>query len=92
MIEERSFERSAASRAIKIDVRIIALANVDMKEAVRARAFRDDLYYRLAVVTIELPRWSTEPKTCRSLPSSSSGSLPRAAGARSHLSGEALER
>jgi transcriptional regulator with PAS, ATPase and Fis domain len=55
-IEERSFERLGGKQTIKIDVRIIALANVDMKEAVRARAFRDDLYYRLAVVTIELPR------------------------------------
>lgn len=56
VIEERSFERLGGKQPIKIDVRIIALANVDMKEAVRARAFRDDLYYRLAVVSIELPR------------------------------------
>jgi two-component system response regulator AtoC len=55
-IEERNFERLGGKQTIKIDVRIIALANVDMKEAVRARAFRDDLYYRLAVVTIDLPR------------------------------------
>jgi two-component system, NtrC family, response regulator AtoC len=56
VIEERSFERLGGKQLIKIDVRIIALANVDIKEAVRARGFRDDLYYRLAVVTIELPR------------------------------------
>jgi transcriptional regulator with PAS, ATPase and Fis domain len=56
VIEERSFERLGGKQPIKIDVRIVALANVDIKEAVRARAFRDDLYYRLAVVTIELPR------------------------------------
>lgn len=56
VIEERSFERLGGKQPIEIDVRIIALANVDIKEAVRARAFRDDLYYRLAVVTIELPR------------------------------------
>jgi transcriptional regulator with PAS, ATPase and Fis domain len=56
VIEERSFERLGGKHQIKIDVRIIALANVDMKEAVRARAFRDDLYYRLAVLTIELPK------------------------------------
>src|SRR5262249_47771603 len=55
-IEERSFERLGGKQTIRIDVRIVALANVDMKEAVRARAFRDDLYYRLAVVTLELPR------------------------------------
>ena len=56
VIEERSFERLGGKQPIKIDVRIIALANIDIKQAVRIRAFRDDLYYRLAVVTIELPR------------------------------------
>jgi transcriptional regulator with PAS, ATPase and Fis domain len=56
VIEERTFERLGGKQLLKIDVRIIALANVDMKEAVRAHAFRGDLYYRLAVVTIEMPR------------------------------------
>jgi transcriptional regulator with PAS, ATPase and Fis domain len=56
VIEERSFERLGGKQPVRIDVRIIALANVDMKEAVRARTFRSDLYYRLNVVTIELPR------------------------------------
>ena len=56
VIEERNFERLGGKQAIKIDVRIIALANIDIEEAVRARRFRDDLYYRLAVVTINLPR------------------------------------
>jgi two-component system, NtrC family, response regulator AtoC len=56
VIEERSFERLGGKHPIKIDVRIIALANIDIKQGVRARAFRDDLYYRLAVMTIGLPR------------------------------------
>src|SRR5215216_3686792 len=56
VIEERSFERLGGKQVVRIDVRIIALANVDMKEAVRNHAFRNDLYYRLAVVTLELPR------------------------------------
>src|SRR5215831_6860622 len=56
VIEERNFERLGGKQPINIDVRIIALANVDIKESVRARTFRDDLYYRLAVVTIELPK------------------------------------
>jgi DNA-binding NtrC family response regulator len=56
VIEERQFERLGGKQSIRIDVRIVALANVDMKAAVRAHAFRSDLYYRLAVVTIELPR------------------------------------
>jgi transcriptional regulator with PAS, ATPase and Fis domain len=56
VIEERSFERLGGKQPIDIDVRIIALANIDIEEAVRARGFRDDLYYRLAVVTIKLPK------------------------------------
>ncbi|MGH9822281.1 MAG: sigma-54 interaction domain-containing protein, partial [Blastocatellia bacterium] len=58
VIEDRSFERLGGKQQIKIDVRLIALANVDLKEAVRAHTFRDDLYYRLNVVTIEMPRLS----------------------------------
>ncbi|MFL6276825.1 MAG: sigma-54 interaction domain-containing protein [Blastocatellia bacterium] len=56
VIEERQFERLGGKQSIRIDVRIVALANVDMKAAVRAHTFRSDLYYRLAVVSIELPR------------------------------------
>jgi two-component system response regulator AtoC len=56
VIEERSFERLGGKQPINIDVRIIALANADIEETVRARLFRNDLYYRLAVVTIKLPR------------------------------------
>lgn len=62
VIEERSFERLGGKQTIRLDVRIIAVANVDMKEAVRAQAFRQDLYYRLAVLTIELPRLSDHPE------------------------------
>lgn len=58
VIEERSFERLGGKNQITIDVRIIALANVDLKEAVRARAFREDLYYRINVVMLEVPRLS----------------------------------
>jgi transcriptional regulator with PAS, ATPase and Fis domain len=56
VIEERTFERLGGKQPIRIDVRIIAVANIDLKEAVRAKTFRDDLYYRLNVITIELPR------------------------------------
>lgn len=62
VIEERTFERLGGKQSVRIDVRLVALANVDMKEAVRAYAFRNDLYYRLAVVTIELPPLRSRPE------------------------------
>jgi len=42
-------------RTIKIDVRIISATNIDLKKAIKERKFREDLYYRLNVVPIELP-------------------------------------
>ena len=67
VIEERRFERLGGKQPIEIEVRIIALANIDIREAVRARSFRDDLYYRLAVVTIELPRLVDRSEDLRQL-------------------------
>jgi DNA-binding NtrC family response regulator len=55
VIEEREFERLGGRRTIKVDARLIALTNVDLDEAVRRRAFREDLYYRLNVVRLHVP-------------------------------------
>ena len=55
VIEEREFERLGGRRTIKVDARLIALTNVDLDEAVRRRAFREDLFYRLNVVRLEVP-------------------------------------
>ena len=55
VIEEREFERLGGRRKIKVDARLIALTNVDLDEAVRRRAFREDLYYRLNVMRLHLP-------------------------------------
>ena len=54
-LQEREIERLGGVRAIPVDVRIVAATNVNLKEAVRARAFREDLYYRLNVVPIHVP-------------------------------------
>jgi two-component system response regulator HydG len=54
-LEERQVRRVGGTRAIDVDVRVIAATHVDLAEAVRTRAFREDLYYRLNVVPIELP-------------------------------------
>ncbi len=55
VIEEREFERLGGRRTIKVDARLIALTNVDLDDAVRRRAFREDLFYRLNVVRLQIP-------------------------------------
>ncbi|HEX8181075.1 MAG TPA: sigma-54 dependent transcriptional regulator [Pyrinomonadaceae bacterium] len=55
VIQEREFTPLGDTSPRRVDVRIIAATNIDLKEAVRQGAFREDLYYRLAVVPIELP-------------------------------------
>jgi transcriptional regulator with GAF, ATPase, and Fis domain len=55
VLQEREFERVGGTRPIKLDVRLIAATNRDLKEASRTGAFRPDLYYRLNVVSIHMP-------------------------------------
>jgi two-component system response regulator AtoC len=55
VLQEREIERVGGIRTIKIDVRIIAATNVDLKQAVSQQSFREDLFYRLNVVPIHVP-------------------------------------
>jgi len=54
-LQEREIERLGGLRPVPIDVRVVAATNVNLKSAVRAREFREDLYYRLNVVPIQVP-------------------------------------
>jgi DNA-binding NtrC family response regulator len=54
-IQEKEIRRVGATRAIAVDVRIIAATNLALAEEVKAKRFREDLYYRLNVIEIRLP-------------------------------------
>src|ERR671918_709290 len=55
VLQEHEFERLGGTRTIKVDVRLIAATNRDLTTMVESGHFREDLYYRLNVVTIEMP-------------------------------------
>src|SRR5918996_386806 len=55
VLQEHEFERLGGTRTIKVDVRLIAATNRDLSAMVATGHFREDLYYRLNVVTIEMP-------------------------------------
>jgi DNA-binding NtrC family response regulator len=55
VLQDRKFMHLGGVQEIQVDVRIIAATNVDLKQAVRDGKFREDLFYRLNVITVELP-------------------------------------
>ncbi len=61
VLQERSFERVGGNETLHVDVRILAATNRDLKERVAKGSFREDLFYRLNVVTIELPALRERP-------------------------------
>jgi DNA-binding NtrC family response regulator len=55
VLQDRKFMHLGGVQEIQVDVRIIAATNVDLKQLVKEGKFRDDLYYRLNVITVDLP-------------------------------------
>ena len=55
VLQERRFERLGGTRTVSVDVRIVAATHRDLEGAIKTGAFREDLYYRLNVVTIQIP-------------------------------------
>lgn len=58
LLQAKEYYPLGSSRALHADIRVIAATNVDLKQAMLERAFREDLYYRLQVITIRLPSLS----------------------------------
>jgi two-component system NtrC family response regulator/two-component system nitrogen regulation response regulator GlnG len=55
VLQEKSFERLGGPETIKVDIRLIVATNIDLEEAIAKGKFREDLYYRLNVVSIMIP-------------------------------------
>jgi len=55
VLQEREFERVGSSRTIKVDVRILSATNKDLKKEIEERRFREDLFYRLNVFSVDVP-------------------------------------
>jgi len=55
VLQERSIERLGSNKLLPLDIRVLAATKIDLKEAAERKEFREDLYYRLNVVTLELP-------------------------------------
>ncbi len=62
VLQEREFERVGGTRAVKVDIRLISATNKNLEESIANGSFRQDLYYRLNVVNLEMPPLRERPE------------------------------
>mgnify|MGYP005847153383 CR=1 FL=1 len=60
-LQENKVQRVGSDRDIKVDVRVVAATNKDLKEEIKQKKFREDLYHRLAVIMIHVPSLNERP-------------------------------
>jgi len=61
-LQENKIQRVGSDKDIKVDVRVIAATNKDLKQEIKAKKFREDLYHRLAVIMIQVPSLNERPE------------------------------
>ncbi|MGM0599747.1 MAG: sigma-54 interaction domain-containing protein [Candidatus Rifleibacteriota bacterium] len=67
VLQEKEFQKIGGEKALKVDVRVMAATNHDLPKAVQNKLFRRDLFYRLSVVSIEIPPLRERPEDIESL-------------------------
>jgi two-component system response regulator HydG len=91
VLQERELERVGGDRTIKLDIRVIAATHRDLEGMVRAGQFRQDLFFRLNVVPLELPPLRARPSDIAALTQHFLSHFSRQLGKRVELSVRALE-
>jgi two-component system, NtrC family, nitrogen regulation response regulator NtrX len=90
-LESRKIERLGGSQSIDVDVRVISATHRDLAAEIAAGRFREDLYYRLRVVTLEIPPLRAHKEDLPLLVDAFLAQLGERHGRRARLSGEAME-
>ncbi|HOW81337.1 MAG TPA: sigma-54 dependent transcriptional regulator [Spirochaetota bacterium] len=67
VLQEQQFERVGGNETISVDVRVISATNIDVKKAIEEGRFREDLYYRLNVIPVEVPPLSERKEDIKKL-------------------------
>ncbi len=67
VLQQKNFERLGGTKSIEVDVRVIAATNMDLTEQIKAKKFREDLYYRISVFPILIPPLRERPDDIREL-------------------------